>query len=82
MKKLLFACWAFIVLMLSGSAQENPVKWKCSVNYLDGNQAELVMKATVGGGYHLYSQFMEEGGPIPTTFNFPKSERFTLRQGG
>lgn len=78
MKKLLFACWAFIALMLSGSAQENPVKWKCSVNYLDGNQAELVMKANVGGGYHLYSQFMEEGGPIPTTFNFPKSESFTL----
>ena len=52
------------------------MKWACSVNYLDGNQAELVMKATVEGGYHLYSQFMEDGGPIPTTFNFPESGDF------
>ena len=66
MKRLLFAAWGFLLFVSGGLAQENPVKWACSVNYLDGNQAELVMKATVEGGYHLYSQFMEDGGPIPT----------------
>lgn len=76
MKRLLFAAWGFLLFVSGGLAQENPVKWACSVNYLDGNQAELVMKATVEGGYHLYSQFMEDGGPIPTTFNFPESGDF------
>ncbi|MCM1041001.1 MAG: thioredoxin family protein [Bacteroides sp.] len=79
MKKLLFAAWLSIAFVWAGFSQDNPVKWNCSVKYLDGNQAELVMKAEVGGGYHLYSQFMEEGGPQPTVFNFPKSESFTVK---
>lgn len=78
MKKLAFAVLGFFLLVFSGMAQENPVKWTCSVNYLEGNEAELVIKAQTGGGYHLYSQFMEEGGPMPTVFNFPQSGTFSL----
>ena len=54
MKKILFAVWGFFLLAAASWAQENPVKWKCSVKYLKGNEAELVIKANVGGGYHLY----------------------------
>lgn len=79
MKKLLFAVWGFVTLVFAGMAQDNPIKWTCSVNYLDGNEAELVIKAQTSGGYHLYSQFMEEGGPMPTVFNFPESGNFTLK---
>ena len=78
MKKVLLILWGSFLLAFAGMAQENPVKWTCSVNYLDGDQAELVMKAEVGGGYHLYSQFMQEGGPTPTLFNFPQSADFKL----
>lgn len=79
MKKLLLSLWGLFLLSAFALAQDNPVKWKCSVKYLKGNEAELVIKANVGGGYHLYSQFMEEGGPMPTVFNFPKSNDFTLK---
>lgn len=79
MKKILLALWGLVFVSALSFAQENPVKWKCSVKRLKGNEAELVIKANVGGGYHLYSQFMEEGGPMPTTFYFPKSEKFTLQ---
>ena len=51
MKKILFAVWGFFLLVAASWAQENPVKWKCSVKYLKGNEAELVIKANVGGGY-------------------------------
>ena len=76
MKKILFAVWGFFLLVAASWAQENPVKWKCSVKYLKGNEAELVIKANVGGGYHLYSQ--DAGGALPTTFNFPESGNFKL----
>ncbi len=76
MKKILFAVWGFFLLAAASWAQENPVKWKCSVKYLKGNEAELVIKANVGGGYHLYSQ--DAGGALPTTFNFPESGNFKL----
>ena len=79
MKKLLFAAWLSMAFVWAGFSQDNPVKWKCSVKYLDGNQAELVMKANVGGGYHLYSQFMEEGGPQPTVFHFPTTGDFKVK---
>ncbi|MCH5244615.1 MAG: thioredoxin family protein [Lentimicrobiaceae bacterium] len=79
MKKLLFAACLSIAFAWLGFAQDNPVKWTCSVNYLDGNQAELVMKAEVGGGYHLYSQFLEDGGPQPTVFNFPTMGEFKAK---
>ena len=79
MKKLLFAACLSIAFAWLGFAQDNPVKWTCSVNYLDGNQAELVMKAEVGGGYHLYSQFLEDGGPQPTVFNFPAMGEFKAK---
>ncbi len=76
MKKILFAVWGFFLFLATGLAQDNPVKWKCSVKYLKGNEAELVIKAEVGGGYHLYSQ--DAGGALPTTFNFPQSADFSL----
>ncbi|MDE6493914.1 MAG: thioredoxin family protein [Bacteroidales bacterium] len=79
MKRILFVIGIIVSFWIGGAAQENPVKWKCSVKYLDGNQAELVMKADVGGGYHLYSQFMEEGGPQPTVFHFPATDDFKLK---
>ncbi|MDE7337815.1 MAG: hypothetical protein K2M92_00855, partial [Bacteroidales bacterium] len=79
MKKVLLILWGSLLLAFTGMAQENPVKWSCSVNYLDGDQAELVMKAEVGGGYHLYSQFMQEGGPTPTVFHFPATGEFKVK---
>ena len=79
MKKVLLILWGSFLLAFAGMAQENPVKWTCSVNYLDGDQAELVMKAEVGGGYHLYSQFMQEGGPQATVFHFPAMGEFKVK---
>ncbi|MEG1571953.1 MAG: cytochrome c biogenesis protein CcdA, partial [Bacteroidales bacterium] len=48
------------------------------VKPISETEAELVFSATTSGAYHLYSQFMEEGGPMPTIFHFPKSKDFKL----
>jgi len=56
----------------------NPVKWSFSVNQGNGNEAELIITAKIDKNWHLYSQYMEEGGPILTRFNFDKSPNYQL----
>ena len=49
----------------------DPVKWSFEVRQTPGNnQAELILRAEIEDGWHLYSQFLEEDGPIPTSFQF------------
>lgn len=56
----------------------NPVSWNFSVEDIKGDEATLVLKATMEDGWHVYSQFIESGGPIPTSFKFPTSPDYTL----
>ncbi len=56
----------------------NPVKWSFSVNLNGENEAELIIKAKIDKNWHLYSQYMDEGGPILTRFNFNKSTNYHL----
>lgn len=78
MKKRLFVWLLPILFCVSAMAQQNPVKWRYTVKPISATEAELVFNAVSSGGYHLYSQFMEEGGPLPTVFHFPKSKNFKL----
>lgn len=74
----------FLLLLLfwgSWSAQAqiyDPVSWKFSVENVKGDEATLVLSATIQSGWYLYSQFIEEGGPIPTSFSFEKSDAYSL----
>ena len=56
----------------------NPVKWTYSVKQIDDANAELIFTAKIDKGWHLYSQYMEEGGPIVTNFIFNKDKNYAL----
>jgi thiol:disulfide interchange protein DsbD len=47
-----------------------PVKWSTSVEKISDTEYVLVSTATVDDHWHLYSQEVPEGGPIPTTFEY------------
>lgn len=51
-------------------AQREPVQWKISIDSSSGNVRYITFDASVSPGWHLYSQYIEEGGPIPTSFSF------------
>ena len=55
-----------------------PVKWEFESRKTGQGEVELIFKAKIDDGWHLYSQFIDEGGPIPTGFYFDKSEKFEL----
>ena len=50
----------------------DPVKWNYSVERTSEEEAELTFTATIEKGWHLYSQYIEEDGPVPTAFDFNK----------
>ncbi len=55
-----------------------PVKWTYTVKQIDEAYAELIFNAKIDKGWHLYSQYMEEGGPIVTNFKFDKDKSYKL----
>jgi len=48
----------------------NPVQWQTSVEKISASEFDLIVKATIDKGWHLYSQNVPDGGPIPTSFSF------------
>lgn len=56
----------------------DPVKWSYSAEKINEKEADLLITAKIEKGWHLYSQFIDEGGPIPTSFKFNSSPDFKL----
>ncbi len=78
MKKLL-AFSALILLSFCGFSQIlKPVKWSFSSETISDKEAYVNITAKIDAGWHVYSQFIEEGGPIPTSFTFVKSPDYQL----
>ena len=75
MKKLLYIISLFFVFTATLKAQiHEPVKWKTSVEKVSDSVFDLVVKANIDEGWHLYSQNVPDGGPIPTSFSFKDIE--------
>jgi thiol:disulfide interchange protein len=62
----------------SFAQKEYPVKWTASVEQTSDNEATLVFTAKLDKGWHMYSQFTPDGGPIATAFTFTKSISYSL----
>lgn len=70
-----------LVLGLGRPAQaqiERPVTWKFAAQPGAGGEATLTFTAAISGNWHIYSQFIEEGGPEPTSFKFTPSPDYEL----
>ena len=67
----------FILFFLTGSftyAQiYNPVEWISSVEKVTESEFNLVITANIDDGWHLYSQNVPDGGPIPTNIVFEEN---------
>lgn len=51
-----------------------PVKWSFKTMIIDSNTAELQFITTIDQDWHLYSQHLPEGGPLPLEFKFDKTQ--------
>ncbi|GAB3662413.1 cytochrome c biogenesis protein CcdA [Echinicola sediminis] len=74
---IIFLCCAAI---FSAQAQIlEPVSWSAESKALDNGLVELIITAEIEAGWHLYSQHIEEGGPVPTSFTLNSSDAFVLK---
>ncbi len=70
MKKLILLLFAFFSLV-NGSAQiKKPVKWTAKTEKISDTECNLIMSATIENGWHMYSQFTPDGGPLPLVLTF------------
>lgn len=76
LSRLLLVFFAFAALVVNAQIQE-PIKWTFEVKKVNDTQAQLLFKAKLDKGWHLYSQFTPENGPLPTVFNFDKTANYS-----
>ncbi|KQB39976.1 Cytochrome c biogenesis protein, transmembrane region [Flavobacterium aquidurense] len=53
----------------------NPVKWTTAVEKISDKEYILKAQAIIQSGWHLYGQYIEEGGPSPTAFTFKNNPK-------
>lgn len=76
MKKLTIILATFFAMMmpLASVAQiYDPVQWSFSTESLGNNEYNVIFKADIEAGWHVYSQNIADGGPIPTAFYFAEA---------
>jgi len=70
MKKLIVILVAFFALANVTAQLKKPVKWTTKTEKISDTEFNLVMNATIESGWHMYSQFTPDGGPLPIFLTF------------
>ncbi len=78
MKKILITSLLLIVSFTSFSQIFEPVKWTFESKKVSEKEHDLIFIATIDDQWAVYSQFIEDGGPIPTSFNFDENEAIKI----
>src|SRR5690606_3670412 len=79
MKKVTLATDVLLMAAIGVSAQIlQPVKWQFGAKKINNEEAVVFIKAAIDEGWHIYSQHVEEGGPVKTTISFTPSNDYSL----
>ena len=78
MKKLMLAVIAVMFITATQAQILAPVKWSYAAKKLNNKEAVIFIKASVDNGWHIYSQYVKDGGPIATSFKFAPSKAYHL----
>lgn len=73
MKFKLLLLFSFLLWSSLASAQFSPVNWTYKAEPISDGTYNLVFTAEIESGWFVYSQFLEDGGPIPTAFSFTET---------
>ena len=70
MKKILVLLLVFTAFINSNAQILNPVKWTTKVEKISENEFNLIVNGTIDDGWHVYSQFTPDNGPLPMVLKF------------
>ncbi|WP_089350430.1 cytochrome c biogenesis protein CcdA [Flavobacterium sp. ov086] len=74
MKNIIITIMLLVSVSMFGQMY-NPVKWTTSVEKITEKEYLLKAEAKIQSGWHLYGQYIEEGGPSPTAFTFKNEKK-------
>lgn len=72
--KLMFGLFLSLFSVTSIFAQQEKVDWSYKAKRINAQEVEVTFTAKVANGWYIYSQFLGDEGPIPTTFEFDSGE--------
>ena len=78
MRNILSFLIALFIAAPSFGQIQDPVKWSFEIEVVDENKVDLIIRADIDEGWHLYSQDAGDG-PIPTSFTFFENENFKTK---
>ena len=79
MLRKIIAVVSFLVFITATTQAQilEPVKWSTKVEQKKAGEATLVITAKIDSSWHLYSQFIGDGGPVKTTFTFKPGPNYS-----
>jgi thiol:disulfide interchange protein len=77
MKKITLLFLAYLVAFTAPGQIIEPIKWTFESNQ-DQRDVELIFKAGIDEGWHLYDTYLPEGGPVATQIVFEDSASFDV----
>ncbi|MDR1679082.1 MAG: thioredoxin family protein [Prevotellaceae bacterium] len=78
MKKTIIFIFLLLFAQLLQAEILEPVKWSFELRDISSTEKELLFKARIESGWHLYNQNLPEGGPISTEFVFEQQQGVSL----
>jgi thiol:disulfide interchange protein len=70
MNKLLLYLFTFLAFTKVSSQILDPVKWTSRTEKVSDTEFNLIFEGTIDEGWHVYSQFTPDGGPLPIEMTF------------
>ena len=78
MKKIVFILFAIFTIATTSAQIKNPVKWTTKTEKISDTEFNLIMNATIEKGWHMYSQFTPDNGPLPIVLTFKNQKGYQL----
>ncbi len=70
MNRILILLFAFLAFTKIHSQILDPVKWTSRTEKVSDTEFNLIFEGTIDDGWHVYSQFTPDGGPLPIEMTF------------
>lgn len=79
LRKTLLISLIVSIYSISFAQIEKHAKWDFSSKRINDNEVELIFKAQIDKGWHLYSPYNPPGASRPLEINFDQSDKFTKK---
>src|SRR5437588_7156559 len=78
MKRILVSGLLLLTFAWADGQILHPVKWAYGVKKTGAKEATVYLKATIEDGWHIYSAYQKDGGPVKTSFIFLPAKNYQL----